>query len=173
MYIREKKLDLQRNRQEWFAQTRLLMHEFEHTAQYKRLGYGRLAFSRRYLYEWCRVGMDYKQNPMEVAAYQKEDDADKLLLQKHGRILFYQWKGRKLSETLGYPTETSYREIISDNPNGRDPAFLRLKFQKGSLQVESTGFCHKIKLDGQSWANWECHFGDIPLDPFPRSDLRG
>jgi hypothetical protein len=110
---------------------------------------------------------------MEVAAVNTEDDADKLLLRKRGRILSYKWKARRLFNSLGYPTETSYREIVEDNPTGSDPILLQLEFQKGRLQVESTGFCYRVRLDGQSWGGWECNFGDIPPDPFPRSNERG
>ncbi|KAI9781726.1 MAG: hypothetical protein M1839_005719 [Geoglossum umbratile] len=159
MYIRERKRDA--GTEKWFDQTQLLVHEFVHTGQYKKVGYRRLAFSRRYLYHLCKAGFNEKKNKMEAEAYGRQDDVDTLLYDRWGRELFHKWSGNNLYDTLGYPVWTKYQnETSPKKPKIDDPLIVELKFQKGRLQVKYWGnderTCHRTRLTDKKWEDWDC-----------------
>lgn len=121
--------DDDRNEAFW-RQTKILAHEFVHTAQYRRLKYRKLAFSRRYLFHWCKAGFDEKKNKMERVAYEEQERINPLIADYRGRQFFYKWRGRGLHETLGFPIQLSYRNVTKGTLSEGEPWITSLAFRR-------------------------------------------
>ncbi|KAI8710393.1 hypothetical protein NCS52_01575800 [Fusarium sp. LHS14.1] len=129
----------------FFAQTRLLAHEYQHVRQYQAHRWSIWDFAYEYIYKWCRAGKKYSKNPMEVAAAKA---ADKLLpLLKTERRFFRFWYRDQLRNDLGYPVETSYQDTGKYR--------RQLKFQKGAMQLDTKKSCYRKRTTG-GWGSWNC-----------------
>jgi hypothetical protein len=133
---------------QFYTQVSLLAHELQHTQQYYNRHWSIWDFAYHYLYSYCRAGFSYSKNAMEVEAKEAAKKISKLL--STGRGFFHYWRVKALYSKLGYPVETSYRDV---RPDVRE-----LNFQKGKMQIEHdrNPDCYRYKVGSSPWTTWDC-----------------
>ncbi|KAG8819907.1 hypothetical protein FRC17_010301 [Serendipita sp. 399] len=93
------------------SQTRLLLHEFTHTKQYRSVAYIPSAFGLRYLFNYCKAGFSYEGNVMEKDANAQAAQMN-TLLGPIGLQFLRIWKARNLGATLGLPIAKTFVTVL-------------------------------------------------------------
>ncbi|KAK0507293.1 hypothetical protein JMJ35_010331 [Cladonia borealis] len=106
--------------------TKILLHEFTHSEQYRALGYNLHAFGLRYLFEYCKAGFSYKKNSLEVDAYKKQEYLNSLF-SFPGTEFVKVWNQRGVQQHLGLPKARIY-----SSPGNNQ---YSLALQKGTLSI--------------------------------------
>ncbi|KAL8916130.1 MAG: hypothetical protein Q9208_008697 [Pyrenodesmia sp. 3 TL-2023] len=117
--------------------TTVLLHELTHVMQYKTFNDSHSAFAWAYLKGYCNAGFNYRRNPFEAEAIEKQRQVNKLLRDELGSQFMDKWKLNNWAATLGLPTAREY-VIYPDRPG-----HYSLPFQHGvaTLDCNPTSGC--------------------------------
>jgi hypothetical protein len=148
IYIRKGYESWSKTNKNFYTQVSLLAHELQHTQQYYNKNWSLWNFGFDYLYHYCRAGFSYSKNAIEHEARVAANKISGLL--NAGRGFFLYWRQRSLYSKLGYPVETSYRDVNHD--------VRELNFQKGKMQINhnKNPDCYRYKAGSKPWTSWEC-----------------
>ncbi|RPA82660.1 hypothetical protein BJ508DRAFT_87398 [Ascobolus immersus RN42] len=125
----------------------LLLHETTHSLQYRDRGWSLSRFGWDYLFHYCKAGMSYSKNPMEVEAYNRQEYTNNLLLDSTGwgQKFFQFWIRESLDAKIGYPVERSFKDVATTPDR-----ISELRFENGAMQItyKNGGYCYRtLTLD--------------------------
>jgi len=125
----------------------LLLHETTHSLQYRARGWSLTRFGWDYLYHYCKAGMSYSKNRMEVEAYSRQEYINNLLLDNTGwgQKFFQFWIRENLDAKIGYPIERTFKDVVTTPER-----ISELRFENGvsTRQMQESVSLSSVELLG-------------------------
>ncbi|KAF9108361.1 hypothetical protein BGX27_008366 [Mortierella sp. AM989] len=124
-----------------FAETTyIVVHEVWHVRQYESHGFSLAMFAHDYLYNYCKAGLSYAKNKLEVDANRISDSIMPFLFSEN--VIFFKiWRLMNLKPILGYPLSTM---ISTSNWGPTAEKISALNFQGGILEIRIRSRCYRI-----------------------------
>jgi hypothetical protein len=137
--------------------TSVVTHEIRHVLQYRDHGWNQASFGYDYLYNFCKSGFNYNQNPFEVEAFAIQASIQPLL-SGSGAAFFNIWGAKDLQGELGYPSTTTINlgSWMGDSVEELDFDYGKLEIRLNSrfyrvwvgsdLAVLNGGYCQIVQI---------------------------